>query len=265
MKNIPTKTVDIVKPLYFANWGDIWGFPIAYRILPYIAKMSFITPNVVTITSFILFIIGSLSLFVQYPFHLVTSTILLPLAFLGDDLDGQLARYTGRSSEIGDYLDKTFDVMKIFIITISLSIATYTHTHNSIYIFLGFIACFFFNYRYYLKLETIFHEVDKDSDYLVKSSEMRRIREEEITKKYKTLHKTFQGKIQLFWLKNRLFFLVDEAEFCIITAIAAASNKLEIGLILIAIAQVVIAIWRWIERGVQIHRNSPRLLWPMRK
>lgn len=246
----------IVKSSYFANWADIFGFPLAYKLLPLVLPFKFITPNVVTVTAFILYALGCLFLFLNFPYHLYFAAFLLFAGYIGDDLDGQLARARKLSSTIGDYLDKVLDVLKIFLITSSLSFAVYLQTQNILHIFLGFTACFFFNWRYYIKLETMFSRINSDPKYLEKSA----IKRAQLQKSLNEI----KG-IKSFWIQNRLLFLVDEAEFVIITCLGAIFNRLDLALWAIVVTQVLIAFWRFFERGYQLKHSSDRLLWPMRK
>lgn len=265
MQKTPTSQAQTNKPVYFANWADLWGFPLAALILPIAIKIPFLTPNVITLTAFSMYTFGSLSLFLNYPYHLVVGAILLPLGFLGDDLDGQVARARKLSSAIGNYLDKVLDVLKIFIITASLSYAVYLQTQNLIAILLGFTACFFFNFRYYIKLETVFSCMDRDPQYLVRSGQKRNELENQLDVLHTKLWQTPIGRLKSLWLKNRTIFFVDEGEFAVFIGIGALFNQLEVVLWILAISQVTIAAWRLYERGRQLMTSSPRLLWPMRK
>lgn len=255
----------IIEPPYFSNWGDLFLPKIANKILPFIANISGITPNMVTICSSLIHVIGSMFLFLDFSNHLFYSAILLPISYILDCVDGQLARTKKISSPIGDYLDKVLDVLKIYVITISLSIGAYMRTQDILYIFLGFTACFFFNLRYYIKLETMFGAINKDKDYLDKSRQLKYRLYETLRGKYKLLSKNLSGKIQAFWLKNRSIFFVDEAEFILFTSIGAIFNKIELVLWILAISQVFIVVWRFFERIHQIKVFSDRLYWPMRK
>lgn len=255
-KNKMARSSHIVKSSYFANWADIFGFPLAYRLLPLVLPFKFITPNIITITAFILYALGCFSLFLNYQYHLPIAAFLIFSGYIGDDLDGQLARVRGLSSKIGDYLDKVLDILKIFLITASLSIAVFLKTADVLYIFLGFMACFFFMYRYYIKLETMFSAINSDPDYLEKSN----IKRDELQETYDR-----ERGLKSIWLKNRIIFFIDEAEFVIITSIFALINRLDLALWVLAISQIMIAFWRLLERGYQLHTSSKDLLKPMRK
>lgn len=265
MQKPTTSPTRIDKPAYFANWADLWAFPLAKILLPIFIKIPFLTPNVITIISFFTYAFGSISLFLNYPYHLIMAAILIISGFLGDDLDGQVARARKLSSAIGNYLDKAFDVLKIYILTASLSFAVYLQTQNVFAIFLGFTASFFFSFRYYIKLETVFSCIDRDPEYLSKSARKRNELENHLEKLHEKLWKTPIGKLKSLWFKNRIIFFVDEAEFAFFTAIGAVFNQLEITLWILAISQVIITIWRFYERGRQVATSSERLLWPMRK
>lgn len=259
------KQVPILEPPFFSNWVDLFMPKLANQLLILVAKIKVITPNSVTLVSFLLYTVAAFSLFLDYPYHLLVTAILLPLSYIGDCLDGQLSRYTNRMSELGNYLDKTLDVLKIFFLTFSLSWAVYIQTSNPIALILGFLACFSFNFRYYIKLETVYSQFSNDTEYLKKSKTLRWELYQHLTEKYRQLSKTWIGKLKLAWLYNRSLLWLDEGEMVIFTAVAALFNGLEYWLWILAIGQILIAGWRFFERGNQISRGSKNLLLPMRK
>lgn len=266
MKSTPSNSKDlVVKNLYFSNWGDNLGYPLAFAILPYVAKIPGVTPNLVTIFSFFLYSAGCLLLFINVPHHLSISGICIILGFIGDDLDGQLARYNKMHSNIGSFLDLTLDVLKIFLISLSLGYAVYLQSQQIIHLFLGFASGFFFFFRYYIKLETMFVQINIDPLYLKKSLSKRKELVALMKKETSFSSISLTKNIRAFVLRHRMLFVLDEAEFAILIGVFAFLNRLDIALYIFAFGQFVWAIYRWIERGYQIHTNSPRLLWPMRK
>lgn len=256
---------NIIEPSFFSNWADLFLPKIANKLIPLALLVPGLTPNHITIISFILYVLASFFTFISFPYHLYLTAILLPIAYILDCLDGQLARTKKLSSPIGDYLDKTLDVLKIYILTLSLSLSEYFKTADSFYFILGFTACFGFNFRYYIKLETMFSAISKDKDYLDKCRQLRYELYEKLDNQYKQLSKTILGKLKVFWLNNRILFFIDEAEFVLITSIAAIFNRLDIALWIFAIGHFGIALFRLFERGYQININSKNLLRPMRK
>jgi phosphatidylglycerophosphate synthase len=86
----------IIRKLY-----RIVGVHIAERI----AKYTKITPNQVTVLSFLLYIIAAYFIFVaKYP-YLIFSSILITLALFFDFADGSLARFRGTANTFGRWLD----------------------------------------------------------------------------------------------------------------------------------------------------------------
>lgn len=262
MKNLELK---VIEPPYFSNWADIFFPKIANKLVSFAAAIPFLTPNIITVISFLLYVLGSVFLFVSFPSHLILAAILFPVSYVLDCLDGQLARVTKRSSNIGDYLDKVLDVLKIYIVTISLSYTVYLQTGGILPFILGFTACFFFNFRYYIKLETVLNRVGKEVNYLTKSRETRLDLYTQKDELYKKLNKTVFGKIKVLWYWNRIIFFVDEAEFVVFISLGALFNQLSLVLWFLAVSQVTIAVFRFFERGYQIKTSSKRLYWPMRK
>lgn len=259
------KPVRVVKSTYYSNWGDRFGYPAARFVLPLAGKIGFLTPNMVTLTAFFSYAIGCVLLILNFPYHQFIAGVLILAGYIGDDLDGQLARYKKLSSTIGDYMDKVLDIVKMFLITFFPGLAMFLQTDNVLYLILGFIAGFFFMLRYYIKLESMFSSVDRNPKYLEQSSEKRHELEAKMDELYAKKAKNLSEAFTLFITKNRTILWVDEAEFAIFVAIGAFVGRLDIVLWILAISQVTIGLWRLFERGRQLQTNSPRLLWPMRK
>lgn len=264
MNNAPTQKV--VEPPYFSNWVDLIIPQVANKILPLTKIFPGITPNHITWFSFAIYILASILLFLPLHNHLLYSAILFPIAYIGDCLDGQLARTKKLGSALGNYFDKVLDVLKIYALTISLAFAVYLQTGNVLYVFLGFTACFFFNLRYYIKHETMYSAFEKDHSYLEKARNKRYELYDKIGADYKKNWKSgLIGKLKVIGHLNRSIIFVDEGEFVFFTAIAALFNRLDLVLLIFTVSQILIGFWRFIERGYQTMKGSNRLLYPMRK
>ena len=255
----------VVKSTYYSNWGDLFGYKIAHFVLPALVKIKFLTPNQITLVSFLSFAIGCfLLLFPIFPINIIAG-LLIFAGYVGDDIDGQFARETKKYSIIGDYLDKVLDVVKIFLVTFFSALAVYFQSGNIVFILVGFIACFAFLLRYYIKLETMFSAFSRDDKYMDKSAKKRAELEHEMDIFYGKTPKNIPEFLRSLWIKNRMIFIVDEAEFAIFTAIGAALGQLWVSLVIIATAQVAVVIWRAFERGIQLMNGSENLVRPLRK
>lgn len=249
----------IIKSPYYSNWSDNFGYPLAYKIMLFLKRFNFITPNVVTIFSFLLYTFGSISLFLNYPYHLIVAAISIFAGYIGDDVDGQLARAKKMQSKTGDFLDKVLDVFKILTITSAASYKAFLDTGSFYFIFLGMAAGFLFMIRYYIKLETMFSKIDTDPNYLKKSADVRVQKEKEMAQKIKGFSPS------ALFIRHRIFFWIDEAEIALIIAAAALINRIPLSLWFLALSQTIIVLWRFFERINQIKNNSPKLLEPLRK
>lgn len=110
-------------------WASVFAGPVANRLLEPICEISWLTPNQITIVSFLV------GLFAAYFFakgdysSLVIGAILVQLSFVIDCMDGQFARYSKKFSDFGAWLDRISDRLKDFAYFFTLSWGFF-HTHN---------------------------------------------------------------------------------------------------------------------------------------
>jgi len=253
----------VIEPNYFSNWGDLWYPKLANKLLKTASSITPLTPNMVTVGSFILYALAAI-LLVGGESWALAAVILLPLSYILDCLDGQLARYTGQTSAIGDYLDKTLDVLKIGIINAAMAIAAYHLTGKTYYFLLGFASCFGFLFRYYIKLETMFGAINRDIDFLDKS----RNRRHQLYIKLdveKLAPKTLKQQLTWLWFRHHSILALDEAEHVTFGAFAALLYRPDLWCWLFGVGQIIIALIRLVERGNQLLHNPGSLTYPLRK
>lgn len=253
----------VIEPNFFSNWGDLWYPKVANTLLIPASRLASLTPNHLTVISLGLYgtaagliVVGGAWCFV--------AAVLFPVSYVIDCLDGQLARYTGQASAIGDYLDKTLDVLKIFIINAAMAIAAYDLTGKSLFLFLGLLSCFGFLFRYYIKLETMFGAVSRDNEYLGKSRELRQALYLDLEARRRE-SKDLRQKLSWLWFRNRSLFALDEAEHVTLGALAALVQRPDLWIWLFAISQALIASVRLVQRGEQLARRPESLTYPLRK
>ena len=259
----PPPRASVIEPNFFSNWGDLWYPRLANRLLIPASRLVSLTPTHVTVISFGLYSVAG-GLIVVGGAWSILAAVLLPVSYVLDCLDGQLARYTGRTSPIGDYLDKTLDVLKIFIINAAMGVAAYDLTGESLFLVLGLMSCFGFFFRYYIKLETMFGAVSRDNDYLEKSRALRQALYVDLLAR-RTEPKDLRQKLAWFWFRNRSFFALDEAEHVTLGALAALVQRPDLWIWIFAISQVLIAFVRLAQRGSQVARRPESLTYPLRK
>jgi archaetidylinositol phosphate synthase len=65
----------------------------------------------------------------RYPWLILLAWIFIGFNSLADTLDGRIARYTGKESKVGDFLDHTFDRFSDIAILIGIAFSTYCNTN----------------------------------------------------------------------------------------------------------------------------------------
>ena len=115
--------------------------PLYFMLLHLIGDVGFITPNLVTVLGFFCFL-GASALIAFAPSHLVGIAVLLFARLILDDLDGMLARYRGRGSNLGSYLDKITDVIGFFAFFSALGYRSMLLTGTLAYMWVAHIATF---------------------------------------------------------------------------------------------------------------------------
>jgi phosphatidylglycerophosphate synthase len=114
----PRKRRSFGERLHFARsrrnedwWSIVFGGPIAQLLTALVADVGWITPNLVTWLSFAAKL-GAVPLLLDGSAAAAVAAIaLLQANVVLDCLDGCLARYRGRSSALGAYLDKVTDAV----------------------------------------------------------------------------------------------------------------------------------------------------------
>jgi len=132
-------------------WSRVFASPAAHYALCIVADWRILTPNRLTVFSFLLTIgVASLVLFGSTS-ALPLAAILLQLAYVMDCMDGQLARYRGNTSEFGSFLDKILDYLKFPFLLFALTLEAFNRSHSYVVLILGFGCLFFTCFLPYLK------------------------------------------------------------------------------------------------------------------
>jgi archaetidylinositol phosphate synthase len=110
---------------------DIWTNYLYYTFslrLVYVIRNTRITPNMLTLFSLFLVLLGSVLYATGLRAYVITGLVLVQVSYVFDCADGQLARYRQQYSPIGGWLDQTADRIKEFVVYFSLAFG-YTRFH----------------------------------------------------------------------------------------------------------------------------------------
>jgi len=135
-------------------WSRVFASPIAYYVLCITADWKFVTPNRLTICSFLLTLVTALLILWQNGGEMVVAAILLQVAYILDCMDGQLARYRKAASQLGSFLDKSLDFIKFSCLVFALTLNAYSLDPTSLTLALGFSVLFLTCFLPYLKSMT---------------------------------------------------------------------------------------------------------------
>ncbi|MBL4574781.1 MAG: CDP-alcohol phosphatidyltransferase family protein [Opitutaceae bacterium] len=246
-------------------WSSFFTSPLAIFANWFVVEVKWLTPNLVTVLSLLVALIASVLIVVGGQINFIIAAVLINVSHILDCMDGQMAKYRGSSSRLGNYFDKVTDQIQIFFWFSAVAYAAYSQVQDVKVVFLAFTGVAFYSLRVYVKYVTIVIEVEHDSGYLEKSSTTATtIRKKKTTQA--GLGKGFKRNLLWFFREQRKFFLFNEAVFVFILSGALIFDMLVPMLWVFAGSQFYYGIVRSWQRGRQIHLNQHgELLKPMEK
>ncbi|MER5949099.1 CDP-alcohol phosphatidyltransferase family protein [Streptomyces sp. NPDC001904] len=131
-----------------AWWTVLLVDPVATRMLCWLARFRFVTPNRVTWAA--LFVgLGSAGLFLRGDrMSLIIGAALYHLSFILDCIDGKLARLKGNGSVFGGWLDYVFDRIRVLFCALALMGGQYLRTHEAYFLLAALVVVFLDMLRY---------------------------------------------------------------------------------------------------------------------
>lgn len=132
-------------------WSRVFATPIAYGLLHLVADWKVLTPNRLTVLSFILTLLTGVLILSGVGTALLAAAILLQVAYIFDCMDGQLARYREVSSAFGSFLDKWSDYVKFPAVVLALTLEAYSRDGSVVVMAMGVLNVYFIGYLPYLK------------------------------------------------------------------------------------------------------------------
>lgn len=132
-------TLDDVRTTYKKKdaWWTVWLVdPVASRLIVPTANYTNITPNQLSIFSFIIGLIAVTLFYVgSYP-ALIAAALLYHFSFIIDCMDGKIARLKGTGSTFGMLLDISLDHIRVILCGVALTLGQYRLTEDVTYLYL---------------------------------------------------------------------------------------------------------------------------------
>lgn len=132
-----------------AWWTVLLVDPIASRLVVPVANYTNITPNQISIVSFILGVIAAYNFYLGTGLALITGAILYHISFILDCMDGKIARLKGTGSMFGVLLDIMLDHIRVVICGVALTIGQFQLTGDHTFLLLATLFIFVYFFRHY--------------------------------------------------------------------------------------------------------------------
>jgi len=234
-------------------WSSFVTSPLAITINYFVVDFKCLTPNKITLISFLTAIVSVLFILAGGTQNFIIAAVLIHLSHAFDCMDGQMARYRKTTSPLGAYYDKLTDQIQVTLWFGAIGYAAYNQSHNVLPIFLAFIGVAFYSLRGYVKYVTIYTEMSRDSKYLETLSK----KESAVKKEDKAgLEFDFSANLKWFIAEQRKILSFNEGVFIFMLSLALVLDMLTPMLWVFAASQLYLGLIRGWQRSVQIKNDE---------
>ncbi len=236
-------------------WSSFVTAPLAIAVNYAVVDIKWLTPNLITLFSFITAIISSLFIIAGGTVNFTIAAVLIHWSHVLDCMDGQMARYRKTSSLVGNFFDKLTDQLQVSIWFGSVGYAAYAQSQNVLPLFLALAGIALYSLRGYSKYVTIYLKMSRDSRYLEKLSQMALDSEAE---RGVSSGLGFGVIANLRWFvgEQRKILAFDEGVFIFMLSLALILNSLTPMLWIFAISQFVHCLVRTWQRKFQFESHQ---------
>lgn len=231
-------------------WSSFVTSPIAIAANFVAVELPWITPNRITAMSFLVAVAAAICVVIGGFSNFVIAAILIHLSHVLDCMDGQMARYRKVSSATGSYFDRMTDQLQVTLWFGVAGYAAYSQTMSIIPVLLALIGIGFYGLRGYTKYIALEIEMTRKPDYLATIANQ--VKPEIVA----GLGFGLRANLAWFVREQPKFLHFSEGVFIFMLSAALLLNALEPMLWVFAASQVFWGLYRGIEHGLQIHKNT---------
>lgn len=240
-------------------WSSFVTAPLAIIVNYFVVDYEWLTPNLITLFSFIVAIAASVLIVMGGSINFIIAAVLIHFSHILDCMDGQMARYRNTSSRSGSYFDKVTDLIQVIIWFGVIGYAEYLQTDSTVPVFLAFVGVSFYTLRGYAKYVTIYTEMTDDKDYLIKKNQ--ELSHKKSAKKESAgLAYGISANIVWFIKEQRKIVSFDEGVFIFMLSIALIFNVLTPMLWVFAVSQLFHGFYRTWQRGYNLAHGQSAIL-----
>ncbi len=236
-------------------WSSFVTSPLAIAVNYVAVDIKYLTPNLITLFSFITAIIAALFILTGGTVNFIIAAVLIQWSHVLDCMDGQMARYRKITSPSGSFFDKLTDQIQVTIWFGSVGYAAYAQSQNVLPVFLAFTGVAFYSLRGYTKYVAIYTKMSGGGYPEKLSEEASRVKKED------TAGLGFGVLENLLWFvrEQRKILLFDEGVFIFMLSFALLLDKLTPMLWAFAISQLFYGLARGWQQGCRIDHKRPTI------
>lgn len=234
-------------------WSSFITSPLAIVVNYFVVDFKWLTPNRITLISFITAIISVFFIIAGGTQNFIIAAGLIHLSHVFDCMDGQMARYRKTTSNSGSFYDKVTDQIQVTLWFGAISYAAYNQSHEVLPVFLAFIGVAFYSLRGYVKYVTIYTHISMDSGYLEKLSTQKLTTK---TEDHAGLGFGFMANVKWLMTEQRKILSFDEGVFIFMLSLALVLEMFMPVLWVFAISQLYWGLTRSWQRGIQIENHQ---------
>lgn len=234
-------------------WSSFVTSPLAILFNYAVVDIRWLTPNLVTLASFVTALVSAAFILVGGTTNFVIAAGLIHLSHVFDCMDGQMARYRKTTSASGSYFDRATDQIQVTLWFGAVGYAAYDQSGSVLPVFLAFIGVAFYSLRGYVKYVAIHVEMSRDARYLERMAEDASAGE--------GVEAASQGfdlwaSVRWFISEQRKIVRFNEGVFIFMLSLALVLDRLTPMLWVFAVSQLGHGLFRSWQQGRNIHLNQ---------
>ncbi|SQD78834.1 CDP-alcohol phosphatidyltransferase family protein [Moritella yayanosii] len=233
-------------------WSSFVTSPLAILLNYFVVDIKWLTPNKITLISFITAIIASILIVIGGLNNFIIAAILINLSHIFDCMDGQMARYRKTTSASGSYYDKLTDQIQVTLWFGAVGYAAYAQSGSVLPILLSLIGIAFYSLRGYAKYIYIYTNMTLNNNYLEEIVTNTPRKDDVAGIEFSVIH-----NLRWFIGEQKKIIFFNEGVFIFMLSFSLILNILTPMLWLFAISQVFYSLYRGLQRGLQLENNTP--------
>jgi len=237
-------------------WSSFVTAPLAILANYAVVDVAWLTPNLMTLASFVTAIVAAVLIVVGGTADFVIAALLIQVSHVFDCMDGQMARYRGTTSAAGSFFDRVTDQIQVTLWFGAAGYAAYNDSSDVLPVFLALVGIAFYSLRGYVKYVAIHVEMSRDPHYL----------ERVATPAFPADDREPEGQRfdpraanRWFLREQRKILHFDEGVFVFMLSLALVLDRLTPMLWLFAASQLYYGLFRAWQQGhnIQLDRQIP--------